>query len=85
MAEAKQGFEDLSDIALAHPLLDGQQDGVFAPEAGEGKNAGDGQAADQKGPMRNRQAMPQAAQAANVDHAAHRVHHAAGTEEQAGP
>ena len=84
MAVAEQRFEDVRPTLPGRAVLDGQQDGVFAPEAGEGKHAGQGQAAEQERPVGNRHAAPQAAEVANVDHPAHGVHHAAGAEEQQG-
>ncbi len=63
--------------------MSGRQDRVLAPKAGPGKDAGQGQAAEQKRPVRDRHQSPQSAEAAHVDRL-HGVHHAAGAQEQQG-
>ena len=49
---------------------------------GKRKDAGKRQAAHGESQVRVGQAVPQAAEPPHVDHVAHRVHHAAGREEQ---
>ena len=62
----------------------GAEDLVLAPEAGERRQAGQGQGAAQERPVRHRHHLAQAAEAAHVDDVAHRVHDAAGGQEQQG-
>ena len=74
----------IDDIGVAERKFPGdrQEDGVFAIEAGEWNHARHRQAADEKRPVRGGHDPPQAAEAADVDHAAHRVHHAPRGEKQ---
>ena len=64
--------------------LERQQNLVLAEEAGEGEDAGERQPADGKGQVGDRQPVPQASEPAHVDDVAHRVHHAAGGQEEQG-
>ena len=60
-------IQHLEQRRVVRPLVSGRQDGVLAPKAGERKDAGQGQAAEQKRPVRDRHQPPQAAEAPHVD------------------
>src|SRR5262245_34070855 len=65
-------------------LVDGDEDGVFAPEAGKWWDAGECQAANQKCPVRVRHDPTKSTELAHINHAPHGVHDAAGPEEEQG-
>src|SRR5882724_4712105 len=58
------------------------QDLVFAPEAGKERKRGKSKSPAQERPVGDRHHFTQAADAAHIDHATHRMHDAAGTQEE---
>ena len=64
--------------------LERQENLILAEEAGEREDAGKGQAADREGQVGVWQPVAQAPEPSHVDDVAHRVHHAAGCQEEQG-
>ena len=61
-----------------------RQNFIFAPEAGEQRETGEGQCSGKEGDVRNRQHLTQTAESSHIDHVTHGVHHRTGREEQHG-
>ena len=63
-------------------LIAGVEDLVLAPEAGQQREAREGERADEERRVRYRHDVAEAAESSHVDDVAHRVHHRAGPQEQ---